>query len=367
MTAWRSAPLGQVCKPKQWPILARSQFTQTGYPVYGANGRIGYASKFTHRDRTVLVGCRGSCGNVHVSAPMSYVNGNAMALDELDTDRVDRTFLAAFLAHRGLRDVTTGSSQPQITRQNLVRVEVPLPPIEEQRRIAAILAEADALRAKRREVLTLNDDLTKSIFLDMFGDPVSNPRRWPTRPLSKWGVIVTGNTPSRAIRDNYGPGIEWIKSDNIDATRLHPRRASETLSQLGARSARVAPVGSILIVCIAGSPASIGRAAMLDRDAAFNQQINALIPKVGDVRFMLSQLRVSPTLVQARSTGGMKGLVSKGRLAGAELLDPPLSRQREFASRAAAIDSLRDSFDDAAMQSDRLFSSLQARAFSGRL
>ena len=122
-----------------------------GYPVYGANGVIGYATEFTHDQPTIVIGCRGTIGAVHITAPRSFVTGNAMALDGLDTTRVDQRYLARFLEWRGLSDVTSGSSQPQLTRQNLITVEVPLPSLSEQQRVAMILDGADTIRAKRRQ------------------------------------------------------------------------------------------------------------------------------------------------------------------------------------------------------------------------
>jgi type I restriction enzyme S subunit len=129
---------------------------------------------------------------------------------------------------------------------------MPLPPVEEQRRVAAILDAADELRAKRRKSLALLDSLTESIFLDMFGDPATNPKDLPVRALGELGAIVTGNTPPRANQGNYGSAIEWIKSDNIQPPQPYLTQAREGLSDEGRRIGRVAPAGSILVTCIAG-------------------------------------------------------------------------------------------------------------------
>ena len=78
--------LSDVCRPKQWKTISKSQLTTEGYPVYGANGRIGFYSEYNHELPTLLITCRGAtCGALNVCEPRSYVTGNAMALvQELD-------------------------------------------------------------------------------------------------------------------------------------------------------------------------------------------------------------------------------------------------------------------------------------------
>jgi hypothetical protein len=84
---WPVVALGDVCKPKQWPTLSKADMEEDGYPIFGANGQIGFSSTYTHETPTLLVGCRGSCGTIHITPPQAYANGNAMALDSLDARR----------------------------------------------------------------------------------------------------------------------------------------------------------------------------------------------------------------------------------------------------------------------------------------
>lgn len=161
--------LGDICRPKQWKTLSRKELLEDGFIVYGANGPIGFTDKYTHDRDTILVGCRGSCGSLHVMPARSYANGNAMALGELQEGRVNLKFLYRFLEARGFDDVVTGTSQPQIIRGNIERVEIPLPPLEEQKRIAGILDQADALRRVRARALDKLNTLGQAIFHEMFG------------------------------------------------------------------------------------------------------------------------------------------------------------------------------------------------------
>jgi type I restriction enzyme S subunit len=122
------------------------------------------------------------------------------------------------------------------------------------------------------------DELLQSAFLDRFGDPLTNKKGLPTAPINELGRVVTGNTPPRANPENYGNAIEWIKSDNINTPEHFLTPADEYLSEVGKLQGRTVPAGSTLVTCIAGSPSVIGNAALADREVAFNQQINAVVP-----------------------------------------------------------------------------------------
>lgn len=126
---WPVEPLTKICSPKQWPTISSKELTDSGFPVYGANGTIGFYSSYNHEQPTVLITCRGAtCGTINVCEPKSYVTGNAMALDEPDIGKTSLEFLECFLNVRGLADTITGAAQPQITRQNLQVVTVFTPP-----------------------------------------------------------------------------------------------------------------------------------------------------------------------------------------------------------------------------------------------
>ncbi len=261
----------------------------------------------------------------------------------------------------------TGASYPAVSDRIILESRVPVPPLPEQRRIAGVLDRAEALRAKRRATLAQLETLTQSIFLDMFGDPATNPKAWPRKALGEIGEVITGNTPPRAIPAYYGGAIEWIKSDNINTPHYYLTKAEEGLSELGREVARTAPAGSILVTCIAGTPACIGNAAMTDRQVAFNQQINALVPKQGDVNFIYVQMLVGKRLIQQASTAGMKGMVSKSRFERVSLMFPPVDLQRGFASRAKTVEELKTAHRVSLAEMDALFAALQHRAFRGEL
>ena len=171
--------LCEICNPKQWKTISSDMLTENGYPVYGANGIIGYYTSYNHEEPTILITCRGAtCGTLNICESFSYVNGNAMALDNL-SEEINIQYLYYYLLSRGLSDVITGSAQPQIVKQSLEKVKVTYPTLAEQRRIAAVLDKVSDLIAKRRTQLDKLDELVKSRFIEMFGDVIQNTKLWP--------------------------------------------------------------------------------------------------------------------------------------------------------------------------------------------
>lgn len=352
--------LVDVCRPRQWPTLSKSEMSSSGHPVYGANGKIGFSDAYTHSEPVLLIGCRGSCGTLHITEPKSYANGNAMALDDLNAEVVDIRFLYHQLGHRGFDDVITGSSQPQITQGGLAKIELSLPPVPVQRRIAATLDKADNLRRKRQEAIGLADEFLRAAFLNLVGDPVANSRDWPERSVSEIGIVTTGNTPDRSVDANFGNAIEWIKSDNINTPSHWLTTAREGLSTQGMKLARIVPEGATLMTCIAGSPSCIGNVAMADRRVAFNQQINAITPSADvDPKFLYLLLLFSKARIQATSTNSMKGMVSKGTLEKVRLVWPPKSLQDQLVHVFDKIATLRTRMKEA--EQLNLYASLQAQ------
>ena len=290
----------------------------------------------------------------------------------LPKDGVSRDYLFYFLRTPDSVNLATsrctGVNLPRLSPKQLASFRVPLPPLAEQKRIAKILDAADALRAKRREALAQLDILLRSCFLDMFGDPATNPMKWNTSPLGEVGEVVTGNTPSRRRPEFYGKDIEWIKSDNINHPSFVLTEAEEGLSVAGKAVARTTPKGSILVTCIAGSPSCIGNAAIADREVAFNQQINAFMP--GEriaLWFAFAVFWVGKRLVQSASTNSMKGMVSKSALSGISIPIPPMPIQDRFAAIAEAVERQKASQRAHLTELDTLFASLQSRAFRGDL
>lgn len=289
-----------------------------------------------------------------------------------DPLRLDRKYLAYYLRSKSFVDWVSsqvaGAKMPRVSMQLFWQHEMPLPPLPEQKRIAAILDKADSIRRKRQQTIQLADDFIRAVFLDMFGDPVTNPKGWNLRPVKEMAKVTTGNTPPRDKLEYYGDFIEWIKSDNINSPSDFLTVATEYLSEAGCMVGRRVPTGSTLLTCIAGSFDCIGNAAYADREVSFNQQINALTPRPGvNGIFLYALSKYCKKAIQAASTGGMKGMISKGKLEEVRFICPPESMQQKFAEAFRRHQDLRKRMGNSQDGLSDEFSSISQKAFSGHL
>ena len=162
----------EICNPKQWKTIPKSQLLENGkFPVYGANGIIGRYNEYNHEKPTVLITCRGAtCGNIHITVPKAYINGNAMSLDNLNEIICKKEYLYYFLEYYDMSKIISGTAQPQITITGLKKVKVKLYSINKQEKIVNELNKINKLIELKERQLEELQKLIKSQFVEMFGD-----------------------------------------------------------------------------------------------------------------------------------------------------------------------------------------------------
>ena len=262
---------------------------------------------------------------------------------------------------------THGSTMKHITKVKFDRFKIPYPPLAEQQKIASILDAADSLRQKDQQLIEKYTALSQSLFLDMFGDPVSNPMGWDKKPLKYVGIVRTGNTPARENLEYFGTHIEWIKTTNINTPSMYLTQSEEYLSEEGLKVGRSVNAGSLLVTCIAGSKSVIGNVSIADRKVAFNQQINSFTPHEGNVLFFYSLFKAGKKHIQSFSTDSMKGMINKSKFESIDFIIPPIELQNQFAERILAIEAQKQLALASLEKSAALFNSLLQRAFKGEL
>lgn len=316
----------------------------------------------------ILIGIRASIGERALSDERVCLGRGVAALRP--GSELDPRYLWHWLAESAplLAAKGRGATFKQVGRKDIDELLISLPPLHEQHRISRILDTADGLRRLQGTAAVQTRALVRSVFVAMFGDPLDERRcRWTRARIGDLAEVITGSTPPRADLTNYGSHLEWVKSDNLGGDFVYVREAKERLSEKGAATARFVGPGAVLVTCIAGSPSSIGNLGLTNRQVAFNQQINAVVPITMDARFLYAQLHIGKQLVQAASTGGMKGLVSKSSLQRVAIIAPPLHMQTEFGRRFETIVELQSQLASRTLSLDALFAALQHRAFASAL
>ena len=245
----------------------------------------------------------------------------------------------------------------------LLAYTVPLPDISEQEHILNVVHKTQKVISGRTEEISLLDNLIKARFVEMFGDPNDNPKGYSKKQLKDTCRVITGNTPSRAVSEYYGEHIEWIKTDNIVSGLLNPTTATESLSEKGMAVSRTVESGAILMVCIAGSIASIGRVCVTDRKVSFNQQINAIVPSDYNILFLYVMLQISKEYLVDEINMALKGILSKSKLEEKAFYVPPIELQEQFAAFVEQTDKSKVVVQKALDEAQTLFDSLMQEYF----
>ena len=310
---------------------------------------------------------------ISVRAPIGAVNyareecciGRGLAALTPDKTKVSPEFIFWLLKGKNdeLNSKGTGSTFKAIGRKVLEETKVPNIPLEKQLECSEILEKVYAVIQHRKSELQMLDDLIKARFVEQFGDPRSNPYGFSKKLLKDTCKVVTGNTPSRSVEAYYGDYVEWIKTDNIVSGLLNPTKASEKLSEEGMKVGRTVGKDSILMACIAGSIASIGRICVTDRTVAFNQQINAVVPKDYNILFLYVLLRLSKKYLVEEINMALKGILSKSKLEEKEFIVPPMELQNQFADFVKQVDKSKVAVQKALDETQLLFDSLMQQYF----
>jgi type I restriction enzyme S subunit len=125
--------LREVCRPRQWKTIPIKDLSDEGFLVYGGNGLIGKYGEYNHEKPVIAVACRGEyCGSIHLTEPKSYITGNSMCLDNLNTSILNQKYLFYYLFYSNLDSIISGSAQPQIIKEDIERYKVRITDIKSQ-------------------------------------------------------------------------------------------------------------------------------------------------------------------------------------------------------------------------------------------
>ena len=267
-----------------------------------------------------------------------------------------------------------GAAQEGVNATLLSSLILPLPPLEEQKRIVGIAQKADRLRRTRRYALQLSDTYLRSVFLEMFGDPISNQKAWKTKLLDEISEVQGGLQLSQK-RDNLELKLPYLRVANVYRNKLDLSEI-KTIGLTKNEFIRVKlQKNDILIVEGHGNAAEIGRCAVWDGSIKDCVHQNHLI------RVRVNSIIINSTYLShyINNSGGQKyfhtssnttsGLntISTGIVKQCIVPIPPLPLQEKYAQIAQKFDRLRTQQREADRQAEHLFQTILHRAFRGEL
>jgi type I restriction enzyme S subunit len=307
----------------------------------------------------------GKCA-VYEGLPEKLVHGMNLLCLRPDSKQLTPEFAKYLIRGQDFRAklgayINKAVNQASVSIGNLKGIQVTVPELEEQRRIAAILDKADALSTKRREALAQLDRLARSIFVEMFGDPATNLKGWSVRTLKDLGKVSTGGTPPSALDDMFGGEIPFITPGDLESDKAVKR----TVTLAGAQATGTVRAGAALVCCIG----TVGKMGMALVRSSFNQQINAVewYPMHIHDQYGFAVLRLfKPTIVSWASSTTIP-ILKKSTFEKITIPVPPIAMQEEFAKRILALRHLEKNMRSDLKVGADLFLAIQSRAFEGRL
>lgn len=320
----------------------------------------------------ILVPTRMAVGKAAINAIPMAINQDIKALLPHSQIFV-RYLLHALLANaQVLERFATGATVKGITLDVLRNLQIPLPPLDEQKRIATILDKADQLRQKRRQAIALLDSLTQSIFLEMFGEAASQD--WPSATIGEAATDVrTGPFGSQLLHSEFvDDGIAVLGIDNAVNNRFEWGKARFITEDKYQHLSRYTVKPDDVLITIMGT---CGRCAVVPDDipTAINTKHlccitldrGRVLPQYLHACFLNNRSVLRQLGVQAK--GAVMPGLNMGIIKSLNIPIPPIALQQTFKQRLASLSRPLLAAERAVGQSDALFSSLQHRAFSGEL
>jgi len=320
----------------------------------------------------------GKCA-VYEGIPSKLVHGmNLLCLRPNDVKLAPEfgKYLIRSQAFRGRLSnfINKAVNQASVSIGNLKTIPVPLPPLPEQRRIAAILDKADAIRRKRQQAIRLTEEFLRSVFLDMFGDPVTNPKGWPEKRLDKVSDIQSGITKGRKANGQEMLSVPYMRVANVQDGHIDLDEIKE-IEATSTEIARYLLKKDDILLTEGGDPDKLGRGAVWHGEIAPCIHQNHIFRVRPNTEFLLPEYASAQIgsirgkkyfLKSAKQTTGIAS-INKTQLSGFPALIPPVILQEKFVGIVRKQEELISKNSKSETNKDDCFNSLVQRTFRGEL
>jgi type I restriction enzyme S subunit len=368
--------IGDLCDFKYGKALKKENRNEGSIPVYGSNGIVGYHDKALVNKKTIVVGRKGSIGEVHIADVPSWPIDTTYYV-EFKVQDISIEWFFRLLKTLHLNELNRSVAVPGLNRDDVYRIKINLPPPDDQIRIAKLLGCVDSMIAKRKESLRLLDELLKGLFLEMFGDPVRNEKGFEVRTLSEFYIDPKNGTKCGPFgsalkkKEYVQSGVPVWNMDNISTDgKLNPdvnlwitENKYEELKGYSTQNGDV-------IISRAGT---VGKMCVLNSEYAKSiLSTNLIRVRFGEKLlpiYFVSLMTYCKGRVGKLRTGpdGSFTHMNTGILDNLRFPYPPVKMQLEFSAVVERVESIRALYQKSLSKLETLYGALSQKAFKGEL
>ena len=365
--------LGELANIKTGKLDVNASSPDGAYPFFTCSREPLRIDSYSYDCECVLVAGNGDLNVKHYSGKFDAYQ-RTYIVETKDDRIVHIRYLYHFLENYlvTLRKLSIGGVIKYIKLENLTGAKIPLPDLDEQKRIAAILDKADAIRRKRRQALQLTDDFLRSLFLDMFGDPVTNPKGWEVR---KSGELFSEKPRIGTTKPANGKGCPVVRVGELGQTRIQLEKCGRVELDADEFNRFKLLNGDVVIARAIGSKKQLGKASCFQGHAepvVIDSHVMRLRPEVSlcNPVWFYSFITSTGGLGLLQKAGGETAVqfnINGKQACSIEVPLPPIPEQTSFELVWRKVQQSSFSLMQSLNESESLFASLQQRAFEGEL
>ena len=361
--------IGELTKIRTGKLDANASSADGEYPFFTCSKKPLKIDNYTYDCEAILVAGNGDLNVKHYKGKFEAYQ-RTYIIEVTQLDRLDSRYLFYFMDKyvEKLRKLSIGGVIKYIKLGMLTEAKIPLPPLPEQRRIAAILDKADAIRRKRQQAIRLTEDFLRSVFLDMFGDPVTNPKGWEVKEMGALLEFLTSG--SRGWAKYYSDqGRPFLRIQNIGKNRIQLDDLAYVEPPESAEARRTQVRAGDVLLSIT---ADLGRTGVVPDNlgaAHINQHLALLRMDQGEPLYISAFLASAGGQRQFSKSdkGGVKAGLNFDDIRSLKVLFPPLPEQGKWVSFYKKKQAYVGTLGASLVEADNLFNSLVQRAFRGEL
>jgi type I restriction enzyme S subunit len=288
-----------------------------------------------------------------------------------DTLRSKYLFYFLFRNHKlnvtaHYQNKTTGIRNLQLKRY--LETQIPIPPLPQQEKIVKVLDLSSGLIEKQQELIKKYDFFLKSKFIEMFGDPISNPMGWEVVKLGNLTKVQTGKTPSRKNAEYWIDGtVNWAKTTEVNQTVI--TEVEEKITDLAVKECNMILFQKeTILIAMYGQGKTRGKVVLLGTSTTINQAFGAILPSNNfETLYLLKLLDFMYENIRDLGRGGNQENLNLDIVRGINIILPPLTLQNKFAQIVAKIEQIKSQESQKLTQLQTLHASLMEKAFKGEI